>query len=1094
MPAFAVSSDYLETGPGRREFLRETSHELIREIGGGAYGKVWLARSVTGAYRAIKVVFRSDFKSDTPYDREYRGILKFEPISRGHDGFIDILHVGRNDQTGYFYYVMELGDDAKDDPSQPLNLETYAPRTLDSERRRHRRLPFEETLRLALKLTLALGALHKAGLVHRDIKPSNIILAGGQPKLADIGLVTDAGAEVSFVGTEGYIPPEGPGGAPADIYSLGKVLYEISTGNDRNQFPELPVDLLTETDATNRFVEFNEILIKACESKVQGRYQTAEELHAHLALLQAGRSVKRLLELERMFQTVRRYLPIGVFLAVAVGIYVFLFLREHQREIVERQRQVATTVGFGARAVESGDLLGALPLFVEALHLDQADSYKERTHRLRLGSLLQRSPRPVQMWYFPHNKHHLNYAEFSPDDNHVLMANQDGLSAIYDVATRERVSPLFGTGRYREKASLSPDGRYAVLSDRGKAEFVIWNMAKQTNHLVIQGSKANVAWATFSPQSDRILTASVSGRRATLWDAETGRELFSVGHMRDVWHAAFSADGSRIVTGSLDGWVKVWSARNGEQLSQFAHGGEGLVTPVYCVAFSPDGQYVASGGSSDDRKVHVWNLETRQEKFTPLEHGDGIASICFSRDGRFIVTASWDTTVRIWNATTGKAINPPLKHSGKAMHACFSSDAKRVLTVCYDGFVTVWDVPLDQATPLPTTRTYSPNGLRYLTRGPSTFDVYDATTHALIGSVPDPGNLLLAPRFDDVGEQLLIFAEIAEAGASASLGIQSWRVRGGSSNGPLIRTALDLTNAVLSADGRHLALLARRRAECWDTRTGRQLGAFPLVTASAKAVFDPSGQRIAVGQHDKVDILDVTTGRPVLKAPLQHPPDMKISSLDFSRDGRQLVAAYMNDIFERGAAQIWRAADGSAVGPPLKHRDGVTSARFNPDGRYVVTTSEDFDAIIWDAKTSTPLPTPPFHHDHQVHTAAFSDDSRWLITAGRDKTARIWECLSGDALTLPYHHPVEVVRARFVAGGRQVLTEARDGRAWLWDLPNEKRTIEELKVVAQLLSGRRASRASAGILQIEEVVWESWQRLHTNFASTVPKPISTSPN
>src|SRR5688572_13045686 len=404
MSAFAATSDCLETGAGRREFLRETSHELIREIGGGAYGTVWLARSVTGTYRAIKVVFRSDFKSDTPYDREYRGILKFEPISRDHDGFIDILHVGRNDQTGYFYYVMELGDDARDDPGQPLNLETFTPRTLDSERRRHRRVPFEEALRLALKLTLALGALHKAGLVHRDIKPSNIILVGGQPKLADIGLVTDAGAEVSFVGTEGYIPPEGPGAASADIYSLGKVLYEISTGNDRMQFPELPVDLLNEKDAKNRFVEFNEILIKACESKAQNRYQSAEELHAHLALLQAGKSIKRLLELERLFQTVRRFVPVAAFVAIAIGFYVFLFLRERQRETVERQRQVATTVSFGSRALEAGDMLGALPWFVEALHLERSDTYKVRTHRLRLGSLLQHSPRPVQMWYFPHDK------------------------------------------------------------------------------------------------------------------------------------------------------------------------------------------------------------------------------------------------------------------------------------------------------------------------------------------------------------------------------------------------------------------------------------------------------------------------------------------------------------------------------------------------------------------------------------------------------------------------------------------------------------------------------------------------------------------
>jgi WD40 repeat protein len=215
---------------------------------------------------------------------------------------------------------------------------------------------------------------------------------------------------------------------------------------------------------------------------------------------------------------------------------------------------------------------------------------------------------------------------------------------------------------------------------------------------------------------------------------------------------------------------------------------------------------------------------------------------------------------------------------------------------------------------------------------------------------------------------------------------------------------------------------------------------------------------------------------------------MKVSSLDFSPDGKLLVVAYMNSIFERGAAQIWRVADGTAAGPPLKHRDGVNSARFSPDGRFVVTASEDFDAIVWNAQTSTPLPVPPFHNNNQVADAAFSDDGRWLITCGSDRSARIWECHSGEALTLPLQHAGVVISARFVSGGRQVLTETKDGRTWLWDLPHEKRTVEELKTLAQLLSGQRASRASESVLQIEEVVWESWQRLHTNVAFTPRQP------
>src|SRR6059036_3225707 len=115
---------------------------------------------------------------------------------------------------------------------------------------------------LTSRWTSPLAHLHANGLVHRDVKPSNIIFVNGVPKLADIGLVADIGEARSFVGTTGFIPPEGPGTPQADLYSLGKVLYEISTGKDRNDFPLLPANLRELPDQAD-LIELNEILLKA---------------------------------------------------------------------------------------------------------------------------------------------------------------------------------------------------------------------------------------------------------------------------------------------------------------------------------------------------------------------------------------------------------------------------------------------------------------------------------------------------------------------------------------------------------------------------------------------------------------------------------------------------------------------------------------------------------------------------------------------------------------------------------------------------------------------------------------------------------------
>src|SRR6266487_5006815 len=86
-------------------------HELIRLIGRGSYGQVWLAKNAVGTLRAVKIVHRQSFDRDEHFEREFRGLQKFEPLSRSHDGFVDVLQLGRNEQAGYFYYVMELADD-----------------------------------------------------------------------------------------------------------------------------------------------------------------------------------------------------------------------------------------------------------------------------------------------------------------------------------------------------------------------------------------------------------------------------------------------------------------------------------------------------------------------------------------------------------------------------------------------------------------------------------------------------------------------------------------------------------------------------------------------------------------------------------------------------------------------------------------------------------------------------------------------------------------------------------------------------------------------------------------------------------------------
>ena len=202
-------------------------HEVLRKIGGGAYGEVWLARGVTGALRAVKVVWREDFDDARTFEREFEGILKFEPMSRDHPALVNILHVGRSpDGVSFYYYVMELGDDVTS--GQDINPIEYEPRTLRADNQQGTGVQWDpnDCIDVGLRLAEALDHLHERGLAHRDVKPSNVIFVNGRAKLADIGLVATRGQR-TFVGTEGFVPPEGPGSAQADATVL---LGDLPTG------------------------------------------------------------------------------------------------------------------------------------------------------------------------------------------------------------------------------------------------------------------------------------------------------------------------------------------------------------------------------------------------------------------------------------------------------------------------------------------------------------------------------------------------------------------------------------------------------------------------------------------------------------------------------------------------------------------------------------------------------------------------------------------------------------------------------------------------------------------------------------------------
>ncbi len=658
-------------------------YELLRPVGCGAYGEVWLARSVTGVYRAVKIVRRDSFSEDRPYEREFAGIRRFEPVSVGQESQVALLHVGRNDAAGFFYYVMELADDIE--TGEEIFPDRYVPKTLKELRARRQRLPAGESLDISLALTRALAHLHAHSLVHRDIKPSNVIFVHGVPKLADIGLVSAIDTSHSYVGTEGFVPPEGPGTAAADVFSLGKVIYEISTGLNRNDFPKLPEDLETLADR-RALLELNEVVLKACDPDLQRRYATAGSMREDLLLLQAGKSVRRLHVMERRFAFIAKYGIAATFVtALAIGGFLWASAQTRQtKENLQRAERAEAEaiarlheanlnwVRANRRTGQPGQRFASLAeLTRAATRTNRLDLRNEATACLALPDLrlLKQWPRTQRA-----NSSHWNTFNFSPsfrlyatNDGHGNLTVRDTVMDVVQYqlpaqgAPSARLAPVIASPdecflatsdmaghawlwdlraptarpidfpRGALLLTFTPDSRALVVGHLGSLHFLSSTSGLEQKSIP---GPAKVAPFRFNPTGEMFL--DVVGGQALIYrtvDGQLVRTLNApVSAPAGIRYAAWHPDGRRIALAWMTS-LGLWDVETGRQLAAF-EGHEGMMTDL---AFTGTGEWLAS--TSWDHTTRLWHTDTRREALRLPDSGNGIR---LNLDGSRLAFDSWD--------------------------------------------------------------------------------------------------------------------------------------------------------------------------------------------------------------------------------------------------------------------------------------------------------------------------------------------------------------------------------------------------------------------------------------------------------------------
>jgi len=345
----------------------------------------------------------------------------------------------------------------------------------------------------------------------------------------------------------------------------------------------------------------------------------------------------------------------------------------------------------------------------------------------------------------------VTYAVFSRDGERIVTASLDARARVWNALNGQLLAQLKGLRVHSiVRAAFSPNGEFIVTAGFDHTAQV-WQTTGGQLLATLEGHTDSVLDAEFSPDGRRIDTAGGSPRdtrfvaylgalgikagvadnTARVWNTADGRLLAKLeGHTSGVVRAVFSPDGQRILTASEDGTARLWSAANGQQVTKL----EGHTSGVADAAFSPDGMRIVTAG--EDRTARVWNATDGQMLVKLEGHSNRVTHAEFSSNGQRIITASEDGTARVWNAASGQLV-ANLEGDGKAVrHAEFSPNGQRIVTASDDGTARVWNAangqlvarlegqskPVEHAA-------FSPDGRRIVTAsGDRTANVYHLLT------------------------------------------------------------------------------------------------------------------------------------------------------------------------------------------------------------------------------------------------------------------------------------------------------------------------------------------------------------------------------
>lgn len=1073
------------------EGLQVGDYELMEEIGRGGMGVVYRARQTSlDRQVAVKMILQGRFASEEQLQR-FR--LEAEITAQlHHPNIVEVFEVG--EVQGQAYFAMEhvsggtLGQMVEEGPLPPRKC--------------------------AAHLTVVAKAVqhaHDVGVLHRDLKPSNILLdQDGRVRVTDFGLCKRLGGPLDITlsgqtfGTPAYIPPEqvaarrGAVTVRSDVYSLGAILYHLSTGRP-------PFHGIADTEVLNAVLEEEpqaprtinpnipkdlETICQRCMSKdPDRRYASATAFAEDLERWLEGHPIQaRPVRLpERLWLWARRKPAIALlslFCGLALllgtaGVFWQWHLAEYHRRAAESRGEMLlkTSVDLQARQAEisfqAGRSQEALAKLAAAVRMDP----RQRQPAWRLVSALNERGFALPISDMMKDGTRILGAAFTPDGRRIVSLNAEHELRLWDVETTKPASgPMAHPGNVDNFAFTS--GGSNIFTFVREDSVFIWDT--HTGGLRGRiGYGAALSSTAAHPQRDLIAVGLTNGHVLALAALGSGPKTDWLAHTGAVSWLQFSQNGRLLATADSSALVRVWSAEpphalvaeipgtgtpfnhaelspDGRQLF-YVDGGSAarcwdlfpvrlsvsntLPASCYVSAWSPDSSRVLAG--LDNGWVLAFDPGRGLQTLTYTNHlrtpgAEGIFALDVSPDSKMVLSGSNDKTAHIWDLQSGKPLFEVIYEGASVSDARFHPNGKQMLLVSAHQGIRLRR--LSEAPDKP---------LRLTEPGPVRRAAFTRAASA------DGSELLLTVHTDGAVRLL-----------DPQTGALVRQVRSGG-------TAPEFS--AIDAGGRFVALAnTNHQVALVHLRSSQER---ILETPDAGQVgwidFSRDGSRVAVAAGHRAYFCDAASGK-LVGGPLSCDTNHTLYvhrhfRVRFSPDGNRLAAACY-DLHTR----VWELPGGRMLGD-LPHNGPVYSVEFSPDNNFIVTAAEEPGATLW-SMTNLASPTRVFPMDAPALDASFSANSRMIVVSATDGKARLWDVETGSRLGEPLAHSLWA-NAVWLRPDDSVVTRGWDDTFRVWEAPGGLPLSERRMFGARpagLTSSADWTRFATWTGSPEVLLWNDW--------------------